>query len=271
VATDDSTGIAAEATRWQKEIEGALAQAPDSERHDWAVRELIARLRGDPESDADLWAWASRALDTAARKANVGVDEAARLAQAYRSVPESSKAAPVFAAAAAAGWTNDARQAPFLESIPVGERADVHAQLLRTLDHRPSSGFTDHVIRLVRETTDDALLRSVFDEDRAAAAAAAPDRGRDVVLAYADRLADARLAKLEYGLEVSDAAVGELAKVGFDPVYGARPLKRAIQSALENPLAKAILEGRFAPKDPIRADWRGGRMTFEKSPARAAA
>jgi ATP-dependent Clp protease ATP-binding subunit ClpB len=81
----------------------------------------------------------------------------------------------------------------------------------------------------------------------------------------------ARLAKLEYGLEVSDAAVAELAKAGFDPVYGARPLKRAIQSELENPLAKAILEGRFAPKDTIRADWRGGRMTFEKSPARAAA
>jgi ATP-dependent Clp protease ATP-binding subunit ClpB len=81
----------------------------------------------------------------------------------------------------------------------------------------------------------------------------------------------ARLAKLEYGLEVSDAAVAELAKAGFDPVYGARPLKRAIQSELENPLAKAILEGRFAPRDTIRADWRGARMTFEKSPARAAA
>jgi ATP-dependent Clp protease ATP-binding subunit ClpB len=81
----------------------------------------------------------------------------------------------------------------------------------------------------------------------------------------------ARLAKLEFGLEVSDAAVAELAKVGFDPVYGARPLKRAIQSELENPLAKAILEGRFAPKDTIRADWRGGRMTFEKAQARAAA
>ncbi|MDH5221464.1 MAG: ATP-dependent chaperone ClpB [Betaproteobacteria bacterium] len=80
-----------------------------------------------------------------------------------------------------------------------------------------------------------------------------------------------RLAKLEYGLEVSEAAVAELAKVGFDPVYGARPLKRAIQSELENPLAKAILEGRFAPKDTIRADWRGGRMTFEKAQARAAA
>jgi ATP-dependent Clp protease ATP-binding subunit ClpB len=81
----------------------------------------------------------------------------------------------------------------------------------------------------------------------------------------------ARLAKMDYGLEVSDAALAELAKVGFDPVYGARPLKRAIQSELENPLAKAILEGRFAPKDTIRVDWRGGRMVFEKSPKRAAA
>ena len=75
---------------------------------------------------------------------------------------------------------------------------------------------------------------------------------------------EARLAKMELGLRVSDAAVSELAKVGFDPVYGARPLKRAIQSEIENPLAKAILEGRFAPKDTIAADWRGGKMVFEK-------
>ncbi len=80
-----------------------------------------------------------------------------------------------------------------------------------------------------------------------------------------------RLSKIDYELEVTDAALGELAKAGFDPVYGARPLKRAIQSELENPLAKAILEGRFAPKDTIRADWRGGRMVFEKSAVRAAA
>jgi ATP-dependent Clp protease ATP-binding subunit ClpB len=80
-----------------------------------------------------------------------------------------------------------------------------------------------------------------------------------------------RLAKMELDLEISEAALSELAKAGFDPVYGARPLKRAIQSELENPLAKAILEGRFAPKDRIYADWRGGRMVFEKAPARAAA
>jgi len=82
-----------------------------------------------------------------------------------------------------------------------------------------------------------------------------------------------RVSKLDYDLEVTDAALGELAKAGFDPVYGARPLKRAIQSEIENPLAKAILEGRFAPKDRIRVDYRGGRMSFEKAkaPARAAA
>jgi ATP-dependent Clp protease ATP-binding subunit ClpB len=73
-----------------------------------------------------------------------------------------------------------------------------------------------------------------------------------------------RLSKMDFALEVSEAALGELAKAGFDPVYGARPLKRAIQSEIENPLAKAILEGRFAPKDAIGVDWRGGRMTFEK-------
>ncbi|HWI38688.1 MAG TPA: ATP-dependent chaperone ClpB [Burkholderiales bacterium] len=81
----------------------------------------------------------------------------------------------------------------------------------------------------------------------------------------------ARLAKMDYGFEISDAAVSELAKVGFDPVYGARPLKRAIQAEVENPLARAILEGRFAPKDTIYVDWRGGKMVFEKTPRKAAA
>ncbi|HEY3077433.1 MAG TPA: ATP-dependent chaperone ClpB, partial [Burkholderiales bacterium] len=76
----------------------------------------------------------------------------------------------------------------------------------------------------------------------------------------------ARLARMDYGFQISDAAVSELAKVGFDPVYGARPLKRAIQSEVENPLAKAVLEGRFAPKDTIYVDWRGGRMVFDKAP-----
>ncbi|MGE0875779.1 MAG: ATP-dependent chaperone ClpB [Burkholderiales bacterium] len=85
------------------------------------------------------------------------------------------------------------------------------------------------------------------------------------------RILEARLAKMEYGFEVSDAAVAELAKAGFDPVYGARPLKRAVQSEIENPLSRAILEGRFMPKDTILADVRNGRMVFEKKALKAAA
>jgi len=63
-----------------------------------------------------------------------------------------------------------------------------------------------------------------------------------------------RLARVELTLEVSTAALAELAKVGFDPVFGARPLKRAIQQRIENPLAKLILEGKFAPKSTIPVD-----------------
>ncbi|MES2783975.1 MAG: ATP-dependent chaperone ClpB [Pseudomonadota bacterium] len=60
-----------------------------------------------------------------------------------------------------------------------------------------------------------------------------------------------RMAKMDLYLEVSPAALEELAKVGFDPVFGARPLKRAIQQRIENPLSKLILEGRFPPKSTI--------------------
>ena len=77
-----------------------------------------------------------------------------------------------------------------------------------------------------------------------------------------------RLAAMDMKLEVSDAALKEIAAAGFDPLYGARPLKRAIQAQLENPLAKAILEGRFAAKDTITVDAKRGRMVFEKAAAR---
>ncbi|MBQ9579305.1 MAG: AAA family ATPase, partial [Ottowia sp.] len=63
---------------------------------------------------------------------------------------------------------------------------------------------------------------------------------------------DARLHKMDLALEVDDAALAALAKVGFDPVFGARPLKRAIQQRIENPLSKLLLEGKFLPKSTIR-------------------
>ena len=68
------------------------------------------------------------------------------------------------------------------------------------------------------------------------------------------RVLEARLAKMDLHLQVSPAALAELAKVGFDPVFGARPLKRAIQQRIENPLSKFLLEGRYPPKSSIPVD-----------------
>ena len=78
------------------------------------------------------------------------------------------------------------------------------------------------------------------------------------------KVLDARLAKLEMKLDVSPEALAELAKVGFDPVFGARPLKRAIQQRIENPVSKLILQGRFGPKDVIPVNVRNGEFGFER-------
>jgi ATP-dependent Clp protease ATP-binding subunit ClpB len=74
-----------------------------------------------------------------------------------------------------------------------------------------------------------------------------------------------RLLAMDMVLVVSDAALAEIADAGFDPVYGARPLKRAIQSEIENPLAKEILNGNFAAKDTVKVDYKGGKMLFAKA------
>ncbi|MEE8618476.1 MAG: ATP-dependent chaperone ClpB [Nitrosomonadaceae bacterium] len=76
---------------------------------------------------------------------------------------------------------------------------------------------------------------------------------------------EARLAEMEMKMQVSEAALAELAEAGFDPIFGARPLKRAIQAQIENPLAKKILEGCFAAKDTIKVDRRNGTMVFTKA------
>lgn len=73
-----------------------------------------------------------------------------------------------------------------------------------------------------------------------------------------------RLAAMDMQLHVTDAALAEIASAGFDPVYGARPLKRAIQSEIENPLAREILAGNFMAKDTVQVDYKAGRMQFNK-------
>jgi len=73
-----------------------------------------------------------------------------------------------------------------------------------------------------------------------------------------------RLEEREMHLEVSTAFLDQLVEAGFDPVYGARPLKRAIQQQLENPLAQRLLAGEFGPGDVITADWVGGEAAFAR-------
>jgi ATP-dependent Clp protease ATP-binding subunit ClpB len=78
------------------------------------------------------------------------------------------------------------------------------------------------------------------------------------------RVLEDRLARMDMKLEVTPRALGQLAKEGFDPVFGARPLKRAIQRDIENPLSTLILEGRFGPNDVIPVDYDDGRFVFDR-------
>ncbi|MEN9764914.1 MAG: ATP-dependent chaperone ClpB [Pseudomonadota bacterium] len=89
------------------------------------------------------------------------------------------------------------------------------------------------------------------------------DHVRSIAQIQLDRLAQ-RLAERDLRLEVSDEALDEIAKVGFDPLYGARPLKRAIQSQIENPVARLILEGRFGPNDVVPVDLQNGEFSFSR-------
>ena len=72
-----------------------------------------------------------------------------------------------------------------------------------------------------------------------------------------------RLAERELGLEINDEALAHLVEVGYDPAFGARPLKRAIQTHIENPLAQAILAGKFLPGSTVHVGYREGEgFTF---------
>jgi ATP-dependent Clp protease ATP-binding subunit ClpB len=71
-----------------------------------------------------------------------------------------------------------------------------------------------------------------------------------------------RLARMDMTLEVSELALEKIASAGYDPVFGARPLKRAIQQQIENPVARAILEGKFAAKDVVPVDYADGAFVI---------
>jgi ATP-dependent Clp protease ATP-binding subunit ClpB len=79
------------------------------------------------------------------------------------------------------------------------------------------------------------------------------------------QILEQRLKRMDMGMEVTEAALQKIAEAGYDPVYGARPLKRAVQQQIENPLSKLILEGRFGPKDTILVDAQGNELVFRKA------
>ncbi|MGS0740542.1 ATP-dependent chaperone ClpB [Glaciimonas sp. GG7] len=79
------------------------------------------------------------------------------------------------------------------------------------------------------------------------------------------KILELRLGKLDMRLEISEGGLQKIAEAGFDPIYGARPLKRAIQQYIENPLSKLILEGKFGPKDIIHISVSNGEIVFNKT------
>jgi ATP-dependent Clp protease ATP-binding subunit ClpB len=93
---------------------------------------------------------------------------------------------------------------------------------------------------------------------------------REIVELQLRRLRE-RLAERGLGLELTDEAKELVAEAGWDPTYGARPLKRALQRLVENALALRLLEGEFAEGDTVCVDAHAGELTFEKAGERAAA
>jgi ATP-dependent Clp protease ATP-binding subunit ClpB len=78
------------------------------------------------------------------------------------------------------------------------------------------------------------------------------------------KILEQRLAKMEMALEITDPALHKIAEAGFDPLFGARPLKRAIQQQIENPISRLILEGKLGPKDTVVIGVKDGGLTFDR-------
>jgi ATP-dependent Clp protease ATP-binding subunit ClpB len=117
-------------------------------------------------------------------------------------------------------------------------------RVMEELDHAFRPEFLNRVdeIILFRSLTKDDLLQIV-----------------DIQMRHLRYL----LAERQIGLELTDATRQYLADVGYDPVYGARPLKRVIQRQVQDPLALALLQGEFAEGDTVQVDVLDGRIVFQ--------
>ena len=165
-----------------------------------------------------------------------------------------------------------------LQVLDDGRLTDGHG---RTVDFRntvlvmTSNLGSDAIQALASEGLDDDIHDAVMDVVGRSFRPEFVNRIDDVVVFHALRkehmaaIAEIQLARLrerladqDLGLIVDDQAMGALVEQGYDPVFGARPLKRAIQHALENPLSTALLEGRFAPGQTVAVSHDEGGMRF---------
>ena len=139
--------------------------------------------------------------------------------------------------------------------------SNLGSQMIMQMAGRPSGEIRDAVWAEVKQHFRPEFLNRI---DETVVFHALDQKNIESIAKIQLQLLQGRLEKLEMRLEVSPAAVAELAKVGFDPVFGARPLKRAIQQRIENPVSKLILQGRFGPKAVIPVDVDGGEFSFSR-------
>ena len=139
--------------------------------------------------------------------------------------------------------------------------SNIGSQWIKDLGGRDEAAMRARVMEALRESFRPEFLNRVDEViifhslDRAQLV-----RIVDIQLAHLQRL----LAERHITLSLTDAAKEHLAEVGYDPVYGARPLKRAIQRELQDPLAMRILRGEFGEGSTVRVDTRDGQLTFER-------
>jgi ATP-dependent Clp protease ATP-binding subunit ClpB len=131
--------------------------------------------------------------------------------------------------------------------------------LIMTSNIRSAEQMREHFRPEFLNRIDEIVVFDALDKEQLA----------DIAELQLERLR-ARLAERKLSLELTDAAKEVLAEAGWDPTYGARPLKRALQRLVENPLAQRLLEGEFADGDVIRVDAENGELAFERAPERLA-
>ena len=148
-----------------------------------------------------------------------------------------------------------------LQILDDGRLTDGHG---RTVDFRNAVVIMTSNLRTIEDVR--ATLRPEFInriDEIVVFSQLTRDQLADIVELQLRRLRE-RLAERKLDLEITDAAKELIAEAGWDPAYGARPLKRALQRLVENPLALALLEGGFQEGDTIRVDASDGDLTFER-------